>query len=127
MVQNRQKVKVNPFNFWPKEPANSGIYPMYFLKKYTSIEAQAKIKTVFKTLQELFEGNLLFKIGRKSSKIRPVNTGIWLFARTNILYVFSQEIYVQWSSNQDENSFQGLKELLKGICYSKMSQNRQES
>ena len=68
MVQNRQKVKVNPFNFWPKEPANSGIYPMYFLKKYTSIEAQAKIKTVFKTYRSFLKGICYSKLVENRQK-----------------------------------------------------------
>ena len=64
-----------------------------------------KLKTrqnAFQGLKKLFEGNLLFP---------PGNTGIWLFARANILHVFSREINVQWSSNKDKNAFQVLRKL----------------
>ena len=105
MVQNRQKVKVNPFTFW----RNLAILGPFFQSPFSGeIYVQwgsNQDKNAFQGRKNLFEGNLV---------IRPANTGIWLFARANILHVFSREIYVQWSWNQDKNAFQGLMKLFEG-------------
>ena len=41
MVQNRRKVKVNPFNFF-----GGPFFKVNFLENYTSNEAQTKLKTL---------------------------------------------------------------------------------
>ena len=43
MVQNRQKVKVNPFTLF-----SGPFFEVNFLENYTSNEAQTKLKTLFK-------------------------------------------------------------------------------
>ena len=48
MVQNRQKVKVNPFTFCRNLAIFGTFFKVYFLEKYTSNEAQTKLKTLFK-------------------------------------------------------------------------------
>ena len=111
------------------------IYSMYFLEKYTSNEAQTKIKTLFKFWRTFLSGIKNLKNGPKSLKVNfnPFifwrnsaifgtfftvhfleNTRNWLFARADILHVFFRDIYVQWSSNQDKNAFQGLQKLFEG-------------
>ena len=69
MVQNRQKVKVNPFTFW-RNLANFGtFFKVNFLEKYTSNEAQTKIKKLVQGLKKLFWAFLKhLKNGPKSSK-----------------------------------------------------------
>ena len=42
MVQNRQKVKVNPFTFWRNLAFFGTFFKVHFLEKYTSNEAQTK-------------------------------------------------------------------------------------
>ena len=112
-----EKVKINLFTVWWNLAVYGTFLKVNFLQKLVRPhEAQGKIKR-FSRLKETFWGNLF---------IRRAIIGIWLFAPANILHVFSREIYVQCSSNQDKNGFQALKELLKGICYSKMVQNRQK-
>ena len=49
MVQNRQKVKVNPFTFGRNLAIFGTFFKVHFLEKYTSNEAQTKLKTLFKT------------------------------------------------------------------------------
>ena len=48
MVENRQKVKVNLFSFWPNLAIFGTFFKVHFLEKYTSNEAETKIKTLFK-------------------------------------------------------------------------------
>ena len=48
MVQNRQKVKVNPFSFWRNLAILLFFFKVHFLEKYTSNEAQIKVKTLLK-------------------------------------------------------------------------------
>ena len=48
MVENRQKVKVNPFTFWRNLAIFGTFFKVHFLEKYTSNEAQAKQNTLFK-------------------------------------------------------------------------------
>ena len=48
MVQNRQKVKVNPFTFWRNLAIFGTLFKVHFLEKYTTNEAQTKPKTLFK-------------------------------------------------------------------------------
>ena len=48
MVQNRQKVKVNLFTFWRNLAIFGTFFKVHFLEKYTSNEAQTKIKTLVK-------------------------------------------------------------------------------
>ena len=54
MVQNRRKVKVNPFTFGRNLAIFRTFFKVHFLEKYTSNEAQNKIKTLFKGLKKLF-------------------------------------------------------------------------
>ena len=44
MVQNRRKVKVNPFTFLGRS-----LFKVNFLDNYTSNEAQTQLKTFYKT------------------------------------------------------------------------------
>ena len=55
MVQNRQKVKVNPFTFWLILAILGPFFKVHFLEKYTSNEAQTKIKTIFKAERTFLE------------------------------------------------------------------------
>ena len=55
MVENRQKVKVNPFTFWLNLAIFGTLFNVHFLEKYTSNEAQTKLNTLFKGLKKLFE------------------------------------------------------------------------
>ena len=48
MVENRQKVKVNPFTFWRNLAIFGTFLKVHFLEKYTSNEAQTKLNTLFK-------------------------------------------------------------------------------
>ena len=48
MVENRQKVKVNPFTFWLNLAIFGTFFNVHFLEKYTSNEAQTKQNTLFK-------------------------------------------------------------------------------
>ena len=102
MVQNRQNVnlyflvKFGHFCDFFQSPLSREIYVRW---------SSNQDKNAFQGLKKLFEGNLV---------IRPAIIGIWLFARANILHVFSREIYVQWNSNEDKNAFQGLKKLFEG-------------
>ena len=55
MVQNRQKVKVNPFAFWQNLAIFRTFFKVHFLEKYTSNRAQTKMKTLFKAQRTFFE------------------------------------------------------------------------
>ena len=69
MVQNRQKVKVNPSTFERNLAIFRTFFKVHFLEKYTSNEAQTKLKTLLKGLKKLFGAFLNnFKNGQKSSK-----------------------------------------------------------
>ena len=46
MIQNRQKV--NPFTFWRNLAMFETSFKVDFLEKYTSNEAQTKLKTLLK-------------------------------------------------------------------------------
>ena len=48
MVQNRQKVKVNPFSFSGNLAIFGSFFKDHFLEKYTSNEAQTKLKMLLK-------------------------------------------------------------------------------
>ena len=47
MVQNRQKVKVNPFTFWQNLAIFGTFFIVHFPENYTSSEAQTKQKNAF--------------------------------------------------------------------------------
>ena len=49
MVQNRQKVKVNPFTFWRNLVIFGTFFKVDFFENYTSNEAETKLKTLFKS------------------------------------------------------------------------------
>ena len=70
---------------------------VHFLEKYTPNVRSNQAKNDFEGLKKLFWG--------ESGYSSRANTGIWLFARENILDAYSQEIYVQRSSNQAKNVF----------------------
>ena len=52
---------------------------------------------------------------RQKLRLTPLLFGeiwsFWVFFQSS----FSREIYVQWSTNQDKNAFQGLKKLFRAI------------
>ena len=48
MVQNRQKVNVKAFTFGPNLAIFGTFFKVHFLEKYTTNEAQTKLKTLFK-------------------------------------------------------------------------------
>ena len=57
MVENRQKVKVNPITFYLFYYfflGGGAFYKVNFLEKYTSNQAQTKLKTLFKALNQPF-------------------------------------------------------------------------
>ena len=66
LVQNRQKVKVNPFTFWQNSAISETFFKVNFYENYTSNEAQTKLKTFLRP-KETFLRHL--KKSQKLSKI----------------------------------------------------------
>ena len=68
MVQNRQKVKVNPFTFGRNLAIFRIFFKVHFLEKYTSIEAQTKLKRFLRPKEAFWAFLKNLKNGPKSSK-----------------------------------------------------------
>ena len=88
LVQNRLKVKVNPFTlFW------GPFFQSQFFHNYTSNEAQTKLKTIISIYIHPGEYIWLFAWANIYTVIRP-GEYIWLFARANIYSYSPGRIYI---------------------------------
>ena len=84
MVQNRQKVKVNVFTFWRNLAIFGSFLKVRFLEKYTSNEAQTKIKTLFKALRTFFEP--FKKISKMVKNRQKVKVNLFTFWRNLAIF-----------------------------------------
>ena len=88
MVQNRQKVKVNPITlFW------GSFFKANFFHNYTSNEAQTKLKTIISIYIHPGEYIWLFAWANIYTVIRP-GEYIWLLAQANVYMVIRPGEYI---------------------------------
>ena len=139
MVQNRKKVKVNPFTLFLGCLYSKSIFSRILESGYSPVIYLNLVIRLGYTWIWLFAWDIpesgyspgytwiwlfardWFVFGPKYMVIRP-GEYIWLFARANIKSYspffqspFFRELYVQWSSNAAKNAFKGLKKLFRTI------------
>ena len=131
MVQNRQKVKVNPFTFGRNLAIFGTFFNVHFLEKYTCNEAQTKLKTLFTALRIFFEP--FKKISKMVQNRQKVKVNPFTFGRNLAIFetFFKIHFLEKYTSNEAQTNLKTLFTALRSFFepfkkISKMVQNRQK-